>query len=219
MTRPAVEPARGIRLAGVRWIAGVLLTLALAAIGAVVFASPALAHDVLISSTPADKASLSTAPTTMTFTFDQPVQNFAPVIAVTGPDGKQYQSGSATVNGNTVSSAMGLGPTGTYTASYRIVSADGHPVTGQITFTLTAAGSGSGSTATVDVSSAAVATAQTSATGAAAATGGSGGLGAGIWIGIIIAVIVVAAAAVVLIRRPKAPTPSGRDPGQQGQSG
>ena len=182
-----------------------LFVLALAMVGTLLLAGPASAHNVLISSNPADKASVATAPTTMTFTFDQPVQNFAPVIAVTGPDGKQYQKGSATVDGNSVSSAMSLGPTGVYTGAYRIVSADGHPVVGEITFTLTAAGSGGGSTATVDVSSAAptAATSAAASPGSSSGSGGSGGLGAGLWIGIIIAVIVVAAAALILIRKPK----------------
>jgi len=36
-----------------------------------------------------------------------------------------------------------LGPAGSYTIAYRIVSADGHPVEGSVSFTLTAAGTGS----------------------------------------------------------------------------
>ena len=35
-----------------------------------------------------------------------------------------------------------LGPTGTYLINYRITSADGHPVEGQLDFELTVAGSG-----------------------------------------------------------------------------
>jgi hypothetical protein len=35
-----------------------------------------------------------------------------------------------------------LGPRGVYTIGYRVVSADGHPVSGKVTFTLTKAGNG-----------------------------------------------------------------------------
>jgi hypothetical protein len=35
-----------------------------------------------------------------------------------------------------------LGPAGVYTIAYRIISADGHPVSGTLTFTLTTAGDG-----------------------------------------------------------------------------
>ena len=38
----------------------------------------------------------------VSFTFDQPVQNFDPVVSVTGPDGLHYQTGSAQVSGNVV---------------------------------------------------------------------------------------------------------------------
>ena len=78
-------------------------------------------------------------------TFDQPVQAGEGLnsVAVTGPDGKEWQGGSATVDSNVVTAPVReLGPKGVYTIGYRIVSADGHPVSGKLTFTLTREGNG-----------------------------------------------------------------------------
>ena len=104
------------------------------------FAGAASAHDVLISSSPADNATIATAPASLSFTFDQPVQNFDPVVSLIGPDGKQYATGTPSISGNVLSGTVDAGPAGRYTAAFRIVSADGHPVTGEIHFTLTGDG-------------------------------------------------------------------------------
>ena len=154
-------------------------------------AGPAAAHDVLVGSDPADGAALDRAPASITFTFDQPVQNFQPVIAVTGPDGRSQTTTGVQVLGNVVSAPVTLGAAGAYVAAYRIVSADGHPVSGQIRFTVATAGSAP-----------AVSVAAGPAAGPVPPAGRSGGLSAGLWIGLAVAVLLLAAAAVALIRRP-----------------
>ena len=170
-----------------------LLRLAVAAVVVITvgvgLAGPASAHNVLVSSDPADGSTLSTVPTTMTFTFDQPVQNFDPVMSLVGPDGRQYASGTPTVSGNAVTGTVGTGPAGAYTGAYRIVSADGHPVTGQIHFKVTVSGRATG-------------TAVAGAAGSAAA--GAGGLSGWLWAGLGVAALVIAAAAILLLRRPRA---------------
>ena len=123
----------GRRLAG-----RVSLIAVLTALAAVVFAGPAAAHDVLLSSDPADGSTVQTAPPSVTLTFDQPVQNFEPVVTVTGPDGQSYQSGSPTVDSTVVTNAVGpLTAAGEYVIAYRVVSADGHPVVGEVKFQFT----------------------------------------------------------------------------------
>jgi methionine-rich copper-binding protein CopC len=99
--------------------------------------TPAAAHDVLISSSPANGASVP-APGMVSFTFNDVVLNNFAALVVTGPDGKQYQDGTPRVIDTSVSvKVKELPVTGAYTASYRIVSADGHPVSGDIKFTVT----------------------------------------------------------------------------------
>ncbi len=175
-------------------------------------AGPASAHDVLISSNPPDGASLTKVPASVTFTFDQPAQNFDSVVSLIGPDGKQYAAGKPSVSGNTVTGTVTAGPAGAYTAAYRVVSSDGHPVTGEVHFTLagdngpSSVASSGGSPA---ASEAASAVASASAGGPAAqppnssaVRSDSSGLSAWLWIGLIAAAVVIAFAAVLLIRRP-----------------
>ncbi|WP_051385475.1 copper resistance CopC family protein [Actinokineospora inagensis] len=144
-------------------------------------AGPALAHNQLVSSTPADKASLGAGPATVELTFDQPVQigeNLNSIVVV-GPDGKgQWQNGKTSVNGNIVSVAVRpLGPVGDYTVGYRILSADGHPVSGELKFTLTTAGTGTPAPAD-----------QVAAT---TPSSGDDGGGAPVWVWIVGAVVLV----------------------------
>jgi hypothetical protein len=133
-----------------------LAVLVLTGLGLFALAGTASAHNSLVSSTPAENASLATGPGTIVLTFDQPVQEGEGLnaVAVTGPDGKQWQGGPAKVDSNVVSTPVRqLGPKGVYTIGYRIVSADGHPVSGQVTFTLTQAGNGTPATAEANAGS------------------------------------------------------------------
>jgi len=159
--RPRRRPAPRVGL--------IALLTALAAVG---FAGPAAAHDVLISSDPADGSTVQTAPATVTLTFDQPVQDFEPVITMTGPDGQSYQSGSPTVDSTVVTSAVGeITQAGEYVIAYRVVSADGHPVTGEVKFQFNGAGSAAAGTPPV----AGTSTAGTGAVGTGAV--GTGAVG------------------------------------------
>lgn len=117
----------------------VVLLLVVCTLATVGLAGRALAHTTLIGSDPADGAVLTAAPTTVTLTFDDPPADFEPVLTVTGPDGVTYQSGSPTVDGTRLSNAVNALPVaGTYTVAYRVVSDDGHPVEGTLSFTLAA---------------------------------------------------------------------------------
>jgi methionine-rich copper-binding protein CopC len=121
-----------------------LLSASLAGLAVIGLATPAFAHDVLTGSTPADGASVAVGPRQVTLTFNAPVQFGDNRLTVTGPDGQQWQTtDNATVDGDSVSTTVApLGPAGGYTVGYRIISADGHPVSGEVTFTLTKAGAG-----------------------------------------------------------------------------
>lgn len=193
---------------------GVVL-LVLMSIFGISLAGAAAAHNVLISSTPAEGAVVPSAPASLSFTFDQPVQNFDPVVSLIGPDGKQYATGTPTINGNTVTGTVGAGPAGAYTAAYRVVSSDGHPVTGQVHFSLAGDDGGpapSGAAATGPAQSAVPSGG--SPTVAAALLPGSGadkssGLSGWLWIGLIVAAVLIATAAVLLIRRPEKIPPTG----------
>jgi methionine-rich copper-binding protein CopC len=102
----------------------------------VLSALPAQAHASLISSSPADGDVVASVPIEVTFTFDDSLGSPA-YVTVAGPDGSNIADGAAVVDGATVTQAVRLFPqSGKYTASYRVVSDDGHPVTGTIHFTV-----------------------------------------------------------------------------------
>lgn len=109
-------------------------------------ATPALAHNVLVDSDPKDGASVEAGPQTISLTFDQAVNGGENLNTVTviGPDNTHWEAvGEPTIKNNTVTAQVRpLGPAAEYTVGYRILSADGHPVTGSVKFTLTKAGTG-----------------------------------------------------------------------------
>ena len=114
--------------------------LAAAAVGTLALtSSPALAHNELLSSDPVDGASLSTAPEAVSLTFAERADAKFVKIAVTGAGGTSVTRGAAQVAGTRVSQPLGALDAGKYTVAYRVVSVDGHPVSGTVTFTLTQA--------------------------------------------------------------------------------
>ncbi len=195
-----------LRAAG-RPTARAMLVLAVALLIAIGGAGPAAAHAVLIGSDPADGAVLPIAPSVVTLTFDDAVKNFEPILTVTGPDGNQYQTGAATVDGPKLSTTVGPLPVaGDYAIAYRVVSNDGHPVQGQIHFTLApSAVAGSASPA---ASTAGPITTPTSAptvsSGADPAASSSSGGSVWPWVVVVVAVA-LAGGAVLVVRRRRSP--------------
>ena len=106
-------------------------------------APPAFAHTRLESSDPADGSSLASAPESVSLRFNEDIQAEFVTVSVVGPNGTQYQNGVASAAGGQITTALSpLGPAGPYEIGYRVVSDDGHPVTGKVSFTLTAPGPG-----------------------------------------------------------------------------
>ena len=164
-------------------------------------AAPAFAHTRLESSDPADKSSVDTAPESVSLTFNEDISAEFASMSVVGPDGTNYATGQVSAAGGQVSTAVSpLGPAGAYEIGYRVVSDDGHPVQGKVTFTLTTPGPGA---ATAAPATAAPPTAQaappaTTAVDPQASTQPSEG--APIWPWLVGAVILVASGAVVALR-------------------
>ncbi|MGX5656037.1 copper resistance CopC family protein [Geodermatophilus nigrescens] len=108
----------------------------------------ASAHDALVSATPADGASLGVAPAAVELRFSGDVQELGAELVVTGPDGARVGDGVPSVSGPTVSLPLpGDLPAGTYAATWRVASADGHPIGGTTTFTVTGAATPDGTAA------------------------------------------------------------------------
>jgi methionine-rich copper-binding protein CopC len=118
----------------------------LAAAGGALLLGPPVAdaHSVLLSSTPAGDAAVTTSPAEAVLVFNEPVENRFTELAVLGPNGtSHWEAGPASVVDTRVSAPLRpLGPAGAYTIRYRVTSADGHPVSGAVPFRLTVAGPG-----------------------------------------------------------------------------
>jgi methionine-rich copper-binding protein CopC len=109
----------------------------------VVGAAPAAAHASLVRTSPADQSSLATAPKTVKLTFDENIR-MPSVILVKDSAGTSVAAGKTSVVDNIVSIPVQTGPSGDYTVAYRVVSADGHPVSGRLSFTVGSGTPGAG---------------------------------------------------------------------------
>ncbi|WHT23380.1 copper resistance protein CopC [Crossiella sp. CA-258035] len=122
------EPgARGVRR-------GLTLLLATAVL-ALATAPGAWAHDQLVGPTPKDKSTVDKPLTEVRFQFSAKVNPSFGVATVTEPDGNRWESGEIKTAGTTL--IVPLRPVtkaGGYTVGYRVVSSDGHPITGKIAF-------------------------------------------------------------------------------------
>ena len=115
------------------------ITLACATLlaGLVLGSAPAYAHAALVSTDPGDGAQMTVAPRTITLRFNENVATPA-FVAVTAPDGSKVKTGKVSILDRTVSTTVAHSDMkGTYSLSYRVVSADSHPVEGTTTFTVT----------------------------------------------------------------------------------
>ena len=119
-----------------------LLRAWLLALAAALFTSTAGAHASLIGSSPADGEALVSGPSGASLSFDEPVRVL--VLSMSGPAGaaipltREAAGSAATVR---IPLPPDL-PQGAYLLSYRVLSADSHPVAGSVAFSV---GPGQGS--------------------------------------------------------------------------
>ncbi len=107
---------------------------------AVALASPAAAHNFIVSSTPAEGEALTALPeewviTTNETLLDLSGQGAGFALLVSDDAGQFYGDGCVTVEGESLSMPAALGSDGTYTLTYQFVSADGHTLSGELPFT------------------------------------------------------------------------------------
>ena len=72
---------------GWRLLAATLATAVLAIAGLVIGASPASAHNVLKSTSPADGKNVARTPSSVVLTFDEPAIALGTKLVITGPEG------------------------------------------------------------------------------------------------------------------------------------
>jgi len=104
----------------------------------VISAAPASAHTALVRITPGADAQLTTAPTKVLLEFSEPVSETFATVVVRNPAGVSVTRGKPTVMGTSVTQPLSTDlASGGYLVAYRLVSGDGHAVSGESRFTLT----------------------------------------------------------------------------------
>lgn len=196
----SVRGRRGVALATQSLRAAVSVTAVVAAV-LLLPASPAVAHNALVSSQPGQNTRVTQAPEEIELVFTERLNGEFTTIVVSDAGGAQVPvEGPVVDQQRAVARPVQPLPDGVYTVAYRVVSADGHPVQGSFRFAVNApltAGSGA-------------ATASAAATGSAAAEPGqaqseepSGGLGWWPYLvgGVVLVTVGVTVAAVFAARR------------------
>ena len=117
-------------------------TLLCVVLGLLAGAGSADAHAALIATEPGQGALVPTLPSRVSLTFSEPVVVATSGIRVFGPDGSELDNGHTVHVGQPSSVGVGLSRSappvaqGTYTVSWRVISADSHPVAGAFTFSV-----------------------------------------------------------------------------------
>lgn len=122
-------------------VSPVVLAAALLVAFAFLFAwpQPAAAHDALVESNPAADSTVETLPEALTLTFSAALidGDGSTEIAVTDAEGTSVTDGPATVDGAMVTQTLvSEAGAGAYDVLWKVVSSDGHPTSGEFSFTV-----------------------------------------------------------------------------------
>jgi LPXTG-motif cell wall-anchored protein len=183
-----------------------LLAVIMGALTVLVAAAPAAAHNSLTSSDPRNGARLEKAPSQVRLTFLAGLDPATTKVTVTGPDNVPAQAGAPTFDRARVAVPFKPGAAGLYIVAYEVASGDGHPVTGEVRFTLTVGATPTASpTPSASASPATPSTAAAPSLSAAATDEGATGGGTTWWPWVVGgAVVLIALGGIVLARRRRA---------------
>jgi len=117
-------------------LSATVAALALAAVAVLTTASPALAHDALIGTDPADGSTVAALPAQLTLTFSAEIADDpgASEMQVTDASGTSLADGAPSVSDNVLTQPLTGQASGVVTVLWKVVSSDGHPTSGQFTF-------------------------------------------------------------------------------------
>ncbi|HSP52914.1 MAG TPA: copper resistance protein CopC [Cryobacterium sp.] len=114
--------------------------LALAVIGLSVLgptAPAANAHDSVLLTVPADGEQIDLAPTEIAITFTDDILELGAIVMVVDGEDKNWAEGDVRLDGTQATQPVAADlPDGAYDVRWRVVSADGHPVSGTFAFTV-----------------------------------------------------------------------------------
>jgi len=99
--------------------------------------APAFAHDELVESSPIVDQVFEAAPTEVSLTFSGDVMTMGAIVVIVDESGRDWVDGELAVTGTQVEAAVRPGmPEAGYEVRWRVVSSDGHPISGVVPFTI-----------------------------------------------------------------------------------
>ncbi|RNL61277.1 copper resistance protein CopC [Nocardioides marmoriginsengisoli] len=119
-----------------RAVRRLVLAAALALLGLLAFAGPASAHATLVGTDPTEGQILTEAPEKATFTFDEPVRAQSGGVHLFDAKGVELEADTRTTDTLLVVDLPEGLADGTYVIAWRVVSSDGHPIAGALTFSI-----------------------------------------------------------------------------------
>jgi methionine-rich copper-binding protein CopC len=116
--------------------AGAVFAAVLLAIGAAVgVATPVQAHDQIISTSPSEDGHVDTAPAEVSMVYTDSLIEVGAVVLVMDDTDKDWADGPVALDGPNATQALKPGmPDGIYQVRWRVVSSDGHPISGVYDF-------------------------------------------------------------------------------------
>lgn len=167
----------------------------------------AQAHDYLVGSTPKPNSTVTTAPGRVSLKFNDIVltRPAPPQLSVRGPDGRYFETGCATVTDTTVKVPVALGGAGKYTVTWRIVSADGHPVSDSLSFTYRPKAGAAAAKGIAAPKECAASTGNAASPGSAPQSSDGGAPTGAIVAVVVIAVVGIAGGALIVLTRGRRP--------------
>lgn len=121
-----------------RSASAVLLTLLMIALSVISPVAPAAnAHDSVLLTVPADGEQIDLAPAEIAITFADDILELGAIVMVVDGDKKNWAEGDMQLDGAQATQPVAADlPDGAYDVRWRVVSADGHPVSGTFAFTV-----------------------------------------------------------------------------------
>jgi copper resistance protein C len=112
-----------------------LVGVALAIIAVFAVSAPASAHDTLVGSSPAAGEQLEAAPTEVVLTYNASILPDGAAVSVIDAEGTEWAAGEHVIETNTLTMPLEADmPEAGYLIEWRVVSSDGHPISGTIPF-------------------------------------------------------------------------------------
>ncbi|WP_203579207.1 copper resistance CopC family protein [Microbacterium hibisci] len=130
--------ALGTRLARPLRALALVAAFLLALAGLLAWSAPAHAHDELIGSDPAAGSTAASLPAQLTLTFSGEIADDegASVVEVTDAGGTALTGGTPTVRDNVLTQPLAGEASGAVKVLWKVVSSDGHPISGEFSFTV-----------------------------------------------------------------------------------